>query len=77
MGTKTKKAAAKAAKIKESTPIGEAAGKNPKAILVLMKHGLSCAGCPMAAAETIGQGAMAHGMSRKELSLLLKELNEG
>lgn len=62
-------------KIIKEMLIGDAVRSNPKVFVTLVKHGLSCAGCPMAASETIEQGALAHGMKKKELSKLLKELN--
>jgi len=40
----------------------------------LAERGLFCGGCPMAAFETIGDGAKAHGVDVDEL---LEELNNG
>jgi hybrid cluster-associated redox disulfide protein len=63
-------------KITKSTPVGEAITSNPKAVTTFLKHGLGCAGCPLATSETIEQGALSHGLSKKALSNLLKELNK-
>jgi hybrid cluster-associated redox disulfide protein len=40
-----------------------------------MKYGLHCIGCHVATWETLEQGAMAHGMDRKQLENMIKDLN--
>ncbi len=66
----------KKVKITESMRIGEVVGLYPQTIEVFQKHGFGCVTCPMAAMETIKQGAKVHGMDKKKLSSFLKELNE-
>ena len=63
-------------KITKNMTIGEVVSKHPKAVPVLMGHGLHCIGCHVAAWETLEQGAMAHGMSDKEIEKMLKEINK-
>ena len=43
---------------------------------VMGKYGLHCIGCHVAAWETIEQGAKAHGMSDKDLTKMMDELNK-
>ena len=40
-----------------------------------MQHGLHCIGCMASSAETIEQGALAHGMKKKDIEKLIKDLN--
>ena len=46
-----------------------------KAAKAMMERGLHCLGCHISAFETIEQGASAHGMDKKEVEALVKELN--
>jgi len=39
---------------------------------ILLNHGMRCVGCPSAAAETLEQAAMGHGIDADEL---MKEMN--
>lgn len=50
--------------------------KYPKAAEFFAKKGWGCFGCPMAAMETLEQGAKAHGLRGKDLDKLIKELQE-
>jgi len=40
--------------------------------VILMNHGMHCVGCPSAAAETLEQAAMGHGIDADEL---MEEMN--
>jgi len=62
-------------KITKKTKLSKLLEKNPDATEILFKAGLSCIGCPMAMQETIEQGCLAHGMSKKEIDELIKRLN--
>ena len=42
----------------------------------LSKSGLHCLGCSMARSETLEDGVLAHGMSKKDVENLVKELNK-
>ncbi len=64
-------------KITKKTKLSEVLQKNPEAATTLFEAGLSCVGCPMAMQETIEQGCLAHGMSKKEIDELVKRLNKG
>ena len=50
--------------------------KYPNAIDVVMNYGLHCIGCHVSAFETIEQGAKAHGLNKKDMEKMLKEMNE-
>lgn len=60
-------------KITKEMRFSEVIEKHPKVAPIFLKHGLSCIGCPMAAQETIEQGANAHDI---DLEALLKDLNK-
>jgi hybrid cluster-associated redox disulfide protein len=59
-------------KITKDMKFSEILEKYPNIAPIFLKNGLSCIGCPMAAQETIEQGAKAHGVS---VDKLLEELN--
>ena len=63
-------------KITKNTKLGEIVEKYPKAVEVMLKQGLHCVGCHMAAFETIEQGAKAHGMDDKEIKEMLEKMNK-
>jgi len=63
-------------KITEKTKLSSLLGKNQKAAEILFEAGLACVGCPMVMHETIEQGCLAHGMTKKEINELIKRLNE-
>ena len=63
-------------KIDKDMALGEVVLKFPGSAEIMMKHGLHCVGCHVAVWETLEQGAMAHGMSKKELDDMLNELNK-
>jgi len=63
-------------KITKKTKMSELLQKKPEAAEILFKAGLSCVGCPMAMQETIEQGCLAHGMSKKEIDKLIEKLNK-
>ena len=50
--------------------------KYPNAIDVVMNYGLHCIGCHVSAFETIEQGAKAHGLTKKDIEKMIKEMNE-
>jgi len=63
-------------KITSKTKLNKILEKNPEAAEILFEAGLSCVGCPMAMAETLEQGCLAHGMNSKEIDKLLEKLNK-
>ena len=63
-------------KIDKNMTLGEVVSKFPGSAEIMMKYGLHCIGCHVAVWETLEQGAMAHGMSKKELDDMLNELNK-
>ncbi len=56
--------------------IGEVVQKYPETAMVLMKHGMHCVGCHVAAHESIEQGCKGHGMSDADVETTVKEMNE-
>ena len=64
------------ARITTETTLGDVVTKYPRAAEVMLKHGMHCIGCHMAAWETVGQGCASHGMNKKDIERLLKEMNE-
>jgi len=59
--------------ITKNMTIGEIIQIKPKAAEILMRAGMGCVYCPMAAMETLAQGVEAHGI---DVNKLLKELNQ-
>lgn len=62
--------------ITKTMTLGEVVSKFPKTIPIMLDYGLHCVGCHVAAFETIEQGALAHGMDKKQLEKMLKEMNK-
>jgi len=56
--------------------LGDVITKHPEAAEVMIKFGLHCVGCHVAAWETIEQGAKSHGMSDKDLEKMVREIND-
>jgi hybrid cluster-associated redox disulfide protein len=74
--SKTKKVLKKSGKkITADMKIGDLIEENPEAMETLYEVGFGCVGCPMSVYETIGQGAAVHGMTKKDVQELVKELN--
>ncbi len=63
-------------KITKDMTIGEVIEKHPKVVGIMLRYGLHCVGCGIAAMETIEQGAKGHGMSDKEIEMMVRELND-
>jgi len=63
-------------KINKKMKMSKIINENPDAVEILFNTGLTCAGCPMAQEETLEEGCLAHGMGKKEIDDLIKELNE-
>jgi hybrid cluster-associated redox disulfide protein len=72
----TKSTKANKPKITKDMALGEVAAKYPAAIMVLFKYGLHCIGCHVATYETVEQGAMAHGLSDKEIKQMIEDMNK-
>ena len=64
------------AKISKDMTLGDVVAKYPETIPVMLKFDLHCAGCHVAAYETLEQGAKGHGMSEETLEKMLKEMNK-
>lgn len=64
-------------KITKNTLILEIAERYPQLVEILVeKYGLHCLGCSLSAVETIEEGAMGHGLNRKEVEKMMLELNK-
>jgi hybrid cluster-associated redox disulfide protein len=61
------------AKINKDMVFNEVLRKYPDSVKVLKKYGMSCFGCQGAEAESLEDGASAHGV---DLDSLLKDLNQ-
>jgi len=62
--------------ISKSMTFYEILEKHPDSANVLFNSGLHCIGCGMAMYETLEQGCMAHGMNKKDIEELIKNLNK-
>lgn len=56
-------------------PIGDVVNKYPETAEILMRWGMHCIGCHVAATESIGQGAAAHGLDKQQIAKMLAEMN--
>jgi hybrid cluster-associated redox disulfide protein len=63
-------------KITKKTKLSEAIGKHPEITEIFLKNGLHCLGCSAAAFESIEDGCTAHGMDKKQIDSLIKEINK-
>jgi hydroxylamine reductase len=63
-------------KIKKDMMLGDLVDNYPQAAMLMAQKGMHCIGCGMAAAETIEQGCIAHGMTKEDINKLLEEMNE-
>jgi hydroxylamine reductase len=63
-------------KITKKTRMSKILEEKPKVAKLLIETGMHCVGCPMAMQETLEQGCLAHGMNKKEIDELVKELNK-
>lgn len=56
--------------------VADIINKMPEAIEILQAHGLSCASCHMNVNESLSDGIIGHGMTEKDVHIILKDLNE-
>ena len=74
---KTKKPIKKNNKvISKDMTFAEIMEKHPESVNVILESGLHCIGCGMAMYETLEQGCLAHGFSKKQIDNLIKKLNK-
>jgi len=66
----------KSNKISKNEKIGKILKEHPEIAEILLEHGFHCLGCPMSSMETLEQGCKAHGMSEKEITILLEKMNK-
>ena len=63
-------------KVTEDMTLGDVITRHPEAAEVMIRYGLHCVGCHVAAWETIEQGAKSHGMSEKDIEKMVREINQ-
>lgn len=56
--------------------IGDIISKYPESAEIMMKYGLHCIGCHIAAWESLGIGASSHGLNEKQISKMVAEINK-
>ena len=62
--------------ITKDTSLADIVNINPNASELLFEIGLHCIGCAMSGMETLEEGCLAHGMSKKDINELVKRLNK-
>ncbi|HIH52202.1 disulfide oxidoreductase [Candidatus Pacearchaeota archaeon CG09_land_8_20_14_0_10_30_9] len=62
--------------INKKMSILEIIDKKPDAIEILLEFGLGCVGCAFSEVENLEQGALSHGMTKKEIDQLVEEINK-
>ena len=72
---KTKKRALKQL-VTKNMKIMEVIERFPEVAPILMSYGLHCVGCYVSDIETIGQGAMNHGIDEETIDMMIKDANQ-
>ncbi|MCL5018141.1 MAG: DUF1858 domain-containing protein [Candidatus Pacearchaeota archaeon] len=72
---KTARARTEKKEISKNMTFAEVLEKYPESANILFESGLHCIGCGGAMYETIEQGCMMHGFSKKQIDDLIKKLN--
>jgi len=67
---------AKSIGIKKTDILGEVIQNYPEVAPVFAKSGLHCIGCHVSAYESLEDGCLAHGMTKKDVDDLVKEANK-
>jgi iron-sulfur cluster assembly protein len=67
----------KPATITKEMTFAELLEKHPEKANELFEAGLHCIGCGGAMYESIEEGCLMHGFSKKQIDELIKKLNEG
>lgn len=67
--TKTKKI------ISKDDNIASIVEEHPEMIGIFMQYGLHCIGCHLSMFETIEEGALAHGLTNREIKKMIDEIN--
>ena len=62
-------------KITLKSKLSEIMKINPELAEVLFESGMGCCGCPAAQMETLEEGCLAHGMTKKQIDKLVERLN--
>jgi len=62
-------------KITKDMSIDKIMNLKPEAMEVLFEFGLGCFGCAFSGMESLEQGALAHGMSKKIVNKIIDEIN--
>ena len=62
-------------KIRADMLIGDIIRSCPDSVGIMLSYGLHCVGCHVGAFETLEQGALAHGMSKKDIKNIVDEIN--
>ena len=73
MKQKKAKKIMKKEKISKEMTFAQVLEKHPETVNVFMNYGMACVGCPLSRAETLEQGAIAHGI---EVKKLVEDLNK-
>lgn len=63
-------------KIKKDAPIADIIAEFPELIEVFLEYGLHCVTCHISQFETLEQGAKRHGMSKEDISMMLRDANK-
>jgi len=62
-------------KITKNMTLNEVLNLNDKAAEILFESGMGCVGCPAARMETLEEGCLAHGMTKKQIDEIIEKLN--
>jgi len=62
--------------VTNKTTIEDLVRNKPQAVELLFEAGMHCIGCAMSQMETIEQGCIVHGMTKKEVAKLIENINK-
>ncbi len=63
-------------KIQKTDNIYETIQEYPETVEIFLQYDLHCVGCPVSGADSIENGAKAHGLEDKEIEEMVERMNE-
>ena len=56
--------------------IADIVSKHPETANIMLEGGMHCIGCAVAASESLEDGAIAHGLTEKQIDAMVKKMND-
>jgi hydroxylamine reductase len=74
--TKTKSVKKAKQLITKKMLIGEIVQKHPETMTIMFEYGLHCIGCHVSAYESLEQGCLVHGLTKKQVDEMVEKMNK-